>query len=93
MVGGMDRKPGMSEARGMEDEWKIIVVVSRRCVVVIRGHVNNTAAGCRDVMCVQRAYAYSQQRGVASCIHICAFAELGQGVSQVLIMWSLLLRR
>jgi len=30
----------------------------------------STTAGCRDVMCVRRAYAYSPQRGVASCIHL-----------------------
>ena len=30
----------------------------------------STTAGWRDVMCVRRAYAYSPQRGVDSCIHL-----------------------
>jgi len=30
----------------------------------------STTAGCRDVMCVRRAYANSQHRGVAFCIHL-----------------------
>jgi len=30
----------------------------------------STTAGWRDVMCVRKAYAYSPQRGVASCIHL-----------------------
>jgi len=30
-----------------------------------------TTAGCKDVMCVRRAYANSQHRGVASCTHLC----------------------
>jgi len=31
----------------------------------------STTAGCRDVKCVRRTYAYSPQRGVASCTHLC----------------------
>jgi len=30
----------------------------------------STTAGCKEVMCVRRAYANSQHRGVASCIHL-----------------------
>jgi len=30
----------------------------------------STTAGCRHLMCVRRAYAYSLQRGLASCIHL-----------------------
>jgi len=30
----------------------------------------STTAGWRDVICVRRAYAYSAQRGVDSCIHL-----------------------
>jgi len=54
----------------------------------------STPTGWRDVMCVRRAYAYSPQRGVDSCtFFVIPFAELGQGGSQVRIVWSLLLRR
>jgi len=30
----------------------------------------STTAGCKDVMCVRRAYEHSQHRGWASCIHL-----------------------
>ena len=30
----------------------------------------STTAGCKDVMCVRRTYANSQQKGVASCINL-----------------------
>jgi len=54
----------------------------------------STTADCTDVMCVRRAYAYSPQRRVASCIHLGnSFCRIGQGGSRVLIVWSLLLSR
>jgi len=30
----------------------------------------STTAGCKEVMCVRRAYANSQHRGVVSCTHL-----------------------
>jgi len=54
----------------------------------------STTAGCRDVMCVRRAYVNSQHRGVASCIHLLGpCAELGEGGSLGLVSLYLLLRR
>jgi len=54
----------------------------------------STTAGWRDVMCVRRAYAYSPQRGVDSFIHLRnSFYRIWAGGSQVLIVWSLLMRR
>ena len=31
----------------------------------------STTTGCKEVMCVRRAYANSQHRGFGSCIHLC----------------------
>jgi len=65
VVGGMDtgRKPGrgrMSE----KSSWLSDDAASLSLQDL------STTAGCRDVMCVRRAYAYSPQREVASCIHL-----------------------
>jgi len=64
LVGGMDtvRKPGggnMSE----KSSWLSDDTVSS-------SSEDMSSSGCRDVMCVQRIYAYSPQRGSASCIHL-----------------------
>ena len=89
VVGGMDtgRKPGgwrMSE----NSSW-----LSDDAASSSSEHISTTA-GWRDVMCVRRAYAYSPPRGwILVSIFVVPFAELGQGGSQVLIVWSLLLRR
>ena len=65
VVGGMDtgRKPG---GGGMSEElsWLSDDAASSSLEDM------STTAGCRDVMCVRRAYAYSPQKGVASCIHL-----------------------
>jgi len=65
VVGGMDtgRKPGggrMSE----KSSWLSYDDASSSSEDM------STTAGWRDVMCVQRAYAYSPQKGVDSCIHL-----------------------
>jgi len=65
VVGGMDtgRKPGggrMSE----KSSWLSDDAASSSSEDM------STTAGWRDVMCVRRAYAYSSQRGVDSCIHL-----------------------
>jgi len=65
VVGGMDtgRKPGggrMSE----KSSWLCDVAASSSLEDM------STTAGCRDVRCVRRAYANSQHRGFASCIHL-----------------------
>jgi len=42
----------------------------------------STTAGCRDVMCVRRAYANSQHEEVASCIHL-FFCFIGYAARQL----------
>jgi len=65
VVGGMDtgRKPG---GGGMSEKpsWLSDDAAS------LSSEDMSTTTGCRDVMCVRRAYANSQHRGVASCIHL-----------------------
>jgi len=45
----------------------------------------SSTAGCKEVMCVRRAYANSHHRGVASCIHLrrSLCRTLGRGVAEV----------
>ena len=47
-----------------------MMILSRRSCFLMILHDMLTTAGCSHVMCVGRAYAYSPQRGVASCIHL-----------------------
>jgi len=66
VVGGMDtgRKPGggrmIEKSSWLSDDAALSSLEDM-----------STTAGYRDVMCVRRAYANSQHRGVASCIHLC----------------------
>jgi len=54
----------------------------------------STTAGCKDVMCVRKAYANSQHRGFASRIHLRrSLCRIGEGVSLGLVGLFLLLRR
>jgi len=65
LVGGMDTgwKPG---GGGMSEKSSLL----SEDTASSSSEDMSTTAGCRDVMCVQRAYPYSPQRGVASCIHL-----------------------
>jgi len=65
VVGGMDtgRKPGggrMSE----KSSWLSDDAASSSSEDM------STTSDCKDVTCVRRAYANSQHRGVASCMHL-----------------------
>jgi len=65
VVGGMDtgRKPG-GGGMSAKSSWLSDDTASSSSEDM------STTAGWRDVMCVQRAYAYSPHRGVNSCIHL-----------------------
>ena len=89
VVGGMDtgRKPG-GGGMSAKSSWLSDDTASSSSEDM------STTAGWRDVMCVRRAYAYSPPRGwILVSIFVIPFTELGQGGSQVQIVWSLLLRR
>ena len=68
LVGGIDtgRKPGGGRMN-RKSSWLSDDAAS------LSSEDMSTTAGCRDVMCVRRTYAYSPQREVASCIHLCNF--------------------
>jgi len=65
VVGGLDtgRKPGEGRMREKSSWLSDDAAFSS-------SEDMSTTAGWRDAMCVQRAYAYSPQKWVDSCIHL-----------------------